>query len=72
VHPFRAAVEARDWDAAVALLADDVVFHSPVVFRPYEGRAMVEPVLRAAFEVSSEERRVGKERPSKGRKQRLA
>ena len=51
MHPFRAAVEARDWDAAVGLLADDVVFRSPVVFRPYEGRAKVEPVLRAAFVV---------------------
>ena len=51
MHPFRAAVEARDWDAAIGLLAGDVVFHSPVVFRPYEGRATVEPVLRAAFVV---------------------
>jgi hypothetical protein len=51
VHPFRAAVEARDWDAAVGLLADDVVFHSPVVFRPYEGRAAVEPLLRAVSQV---------------------
>jgi hypothetical protein len=51
MHPFRRAVEARDADALVALLADDVVFRSPVVFRPYFGRAAVEPVLRAALEV---------------------
>jgi hypothetical protein len=51
VHPFRAAVEARDWDAAIGLLADDVVFHSPAVFRPYEGRAAVEPLLRAVSQV---------------------
>jgi hypothetical protein len=30
VHPFGAAIEARDVDAAVALLADDVEFRSPV------------------------------------------
>jgi hypothetical protein len=37
MHPFRAAVEARNLDAAVALLSDDVVFRSPVVFKPYRG-----------------------------------
>jgi ketosteroid isomerase-like protein len=33
-HAVRAAVERADMDAAVALLADDVVFRSPVVFQP--------------------------------------
>jgi len=51
VHPFRAAVEARDVDAAVALLSEDVVFRSPVVFTPYRGRAAVAPILRAAVRV---------------------
>jgi hypothetical protein len=51
VHPFRAAVEAGDIDAAVALLADDVVFRSPVVYKPYQGRAAVELILRAVFRV---------------------
>lgn len=51
MHPFRTAVEARDLDAAVALLAEDVVFRSPVVFRPYEGREVVGMILRAVFEV---------------------
>jgi len=51
MHPFRAAVEARDVDAAVALLADGVVFHSPVAFTPYQGRAAVAVVLRAVLEV---------------------
>jgi len=50
-HPFRAAVEARDVDAAVGLLADDVVFRSPAVFKPYEGRAAVETILRTVFSV---------------------
>jgi len=51
VHPFRAAVEAKDMDAAVALLSEDVVFRSPVVFKPYQGRAAVAPLLHAVFHV---------------------
>jgi limonene-1,2-epoxide hydrolase len=51
MHPFRAAIEARDMDAAVALLSDDVVFRSPVVFKPYQGREAVAPLLRAVSQV---------------------
>jgi limonene-1,2-epoxide hydrolase len=51
MHPFRAAVEADDIDAAIALFTDDVVFHSPVVHRPYQGRAAVATILRAVVEV---------------------
>ena len=50
-HPFRAAVEQGDMDAAVALLADDVVFRSPAVFKPYEGRDAVATILRTVFRV---------------------
>jgi hypothetical protein len=52
-HPFGAAIEARDIDAALATLADDVVFHSPAVFKPYAGRESVGALLRlvaATFE----------------------
>jgi ketosteroid isomerase-like protein len=49
VHPFRAAVERGDVEGAIALLADDVVFYSPVVFRPYQGREAVATLLRAVF-----------------------
>ncbi len=48
-HAFRQAIERGDVDAAVDLLADDAVFRSPVVFKPYEGRQKVEVILRAAF-----------------------
>ncbi len=51
MHPFRAAVEARDIDAAVALMTEDVVFHSPVVFKPYQGRETVRPILQAVTQV---------------------
>jgi hypothetical protein len=49
--PFRAAVEAGDFDGAVALLADDVLFRSPIVFKPYRGRAQVAPILHAVSQV---------------------
>lgn len=53
-EPWRAfhdAVLRGDWDAAVGQLADDVVFHSPAVHRPYEGRQATATVLRAVAEV---------------------
>lgn len=50
-HPFRAAIEARDLDAAVALLRDDVVFRSPVVFTPYQGREALRQILAAVMDV---------------------
>lgn len=44
-------VEARDAAGLDALLADDVVFHSPVVHTPQAGRARTLPYLAAAFAV---------------------
>ena len=41
-------------DGLMALLADDVVFRSPVVYAPYEGRAAVEPLLQAVVKVFDE------------------
>jgi hypothetical protein len=49
--PFRAAVEAGDFEAAVGLLAEDVVFRSPIVFKPYHGRAEVGVILHAVSQV---------------------
>jgi ketosteroid isomerase-like protein len=57
-HPFRAAVEAGDIDAALALLAEDVVFRSPVVFAPYQGRQAVAPILHAFARVAEDFRYV--------------
>jgi hypothetical protein len=51
MHPFRAAVEARDLDAAAAVLSDDVVFHSPIVFQPYAGKAATRALLAAVVTV---------------------
>ncbi|HXJ64746.1 MAG TPA: nuclear transport factor 2 family protein [Actinomycetota bacterium] len=50
---FRTAVEAGDLEALVATLAPDVVFHSPVTFRPFQGKdsvAALFAILLATFE----------------------
>ncbi|MFF9112151.1 nuclear transport factor 2 family protein [Streptomyces sp. NPDC014805] len=51
MRAFREAVEAGDLDAVEALLADDVVFTSPVVFKPYPGKAITAAILRGVAEV---------------------
>lgn len=48
---FRRAVETRDIDAMAAALAPDVVFRSPIVFRPYEGREAVMGLLSLVAQV---------------------
>jgi len=42
---FRAAVERSDLEAVSALLAEDIVFHSPVTFHPFLGRDTVTQLL---------------------------
>ncbi|MCX5537192.1 nuclear transport factor 2 family protein [Streptomyces sp. NBC_00006] len=51
MHPFRAAVEKDDLDAVEAMLAEDVVFTSPVVFKPYPGKAITAAILRGVTRV---------------------
>ncbi|MDX3517832.1 nuclear transport factor 2 family protein [Streptomyces scabiei] len=51
MHPFRKAVESDDMDAVAALLADDVVFTSPVAFQPYAGKPITAAILRAVARV---------------------
>jgi hypothetical protein len=48
---FRDAVEQGTVDEAAPLFAEDAVFRSPVLFKPYEGRDQVVKVLRAAERV---------------------
>ena len=48
---FRQAAEAKDFSKVDELLAEDVVFRSPVVFKPYEGIAAVGAVLAAVVQV---------------------
>ena len=61
----REAIEAKDLEALSPLLAPDVVFRSPAVYRPYDGRETVVALLRIVadvfedFRYSSEWRDVG-------------
>jgi hypothetical protein len=51
MRAFREAVEAGDLDAVEALFADDVVFNSPAVFKPYAGKAITAAIVRAVSRV---------------------
>lgn len=53
-HDFRSAIEANDHDAVYELLAEDVVFTSPVAFKPYPGRPITAAILRNVAEVFSD------------------
>ena len=48
---FRQAAEAKDFSAIDELFAEDVVFRSPVVYKPYEGRDAVAMLLGAVSQV---------------------
>ncbi|CPR08226.1 NADH:flavin oxidoreductase [Mycobacterium bohemicum DSM 44277] len=45
MRQFRQAIEAGDLDAAISLLSDDVVFRSPVVYKPYVGKDALAVIL---------------------------
>jgi hypothetical protein len=62
MHPFRSAIETGEADGVLELFAQDVVFNSPVVFRPYHGREALGVILRAVtrvFEDFRYEREIG-------------
>jgi ketosteroid isomerase-like protein len=48
---FRTAVETADHEAIGALLADDVIFTSPVAHTPYPGKAITAAIIRTVFDV---------------------
>lgn len=56
---FRKAVEAKDLQGAIERLSPSVVLHSPVTFKPFEGRDAVTALFTILFEVFEEFRYVG-------------
>ncbi|MEV2255057.1 nuclear transport factor 2 family protein [Streptomyces sp. NPDC050147] len=67
MQAFRKAVEANDHAAIEALLAEDVVFSSPVVFRPYPGKATTAAILRGVTRVFEDFRYVREINDAEGR-----
>jgi len=62
MQKFREAVENLNLDGMTALLAEDVVFRSPIVHAPYHGREQVRVLLAAVsrvFEDFSYSRQIG-------------
>jgi hypothetical protein len=51
MHPFGQALAARDVAAIEPLLAEDVVFHSPIAYQEYSGRALAAAIVRGAERV---------------------
>jgi hypothetical protein len=51
VKKWHAMLEARDISRLDALLAEDVVFHSPVVHTPQRGKTLTTLYLTAAYQV---------------------
>lgn len=48
---FRAAAESKDFSALDDFFTEDVVFRSPVVFKPYVGRDSLRMLLSAVVQV---------------------
>lgn len=53
-HPFRRAAETKDLELMRETLREDVVLHSPILFRGFEGRDVVLVVLGHVIEVLEE------------------
>jgi limonene-1,2-epoxide hydrolase len=51
---FRKAVEARDMNGMVSAFAEDAVLHSPITFKPFEGREAIATLLGILMEVFEE------------------
>lgn len=67
VHPFRKAVEEHDEVAIQAMLADDVVFTSPVAFKPYAGKPITAAILRGVLRIFEDFRYIREIHDSNGR-----
>ncbi|HEX6665206.1 MAG TPA: nuclear transport factor 2 family protein [Solirubrobacterales bacterium] len=50
-HPFRRAAEAKDLELMTETLREDVVLHSPILFRGFEGRETAIAVLSQVIQV---------------------
>ena len=56
---FRAAIEAGEIDEALACMTPEVILHSPVTFKPFEGREAVAMLFGILFRTFEDFRYVG-------------
>lgn len=64
MHAFRSVVEAREFEKLGEVFAEQVVLHSPIARRPYEGREMVVKIVTlvaSIFEDFAFQREIGAE-----------
>ncbi len=54
LNSFRKAVEARSLEDMMAPFAEDAVLHSPITFKPFEGRAAIRGLLSILLEIFDE------------------
>jgi len=66
IEAFRAAVEAYDLDAMMDVFAEDVKFHSPIVYKTYEGKDELRFVLAGVMQVFEDLAYVGEYRSDTG------
>ncbi len=48
---WEAAVAGNDLDAMAAMFTEDAIFRSPAVFKPYQGRAVIQGILGLVMQV---------------------
>jgi hypothetical protein len=51
VTRWEAAVAANDLDSMAAMFVEDAVFRSPAVFKPYQGRPVIQGILGLVMQV---------------------
>jgi len=66
IEAFRAAVEEHDLDAIIDVFADEVAFHSPIVFKTYHGKEELRLVLSGVTKVLEDFRYINEYRSEKG------
>jgi hypothetical protein len=66
IEAFRSAVEKHDLDAVMEVFADEVTFHSPIVFKPYQGKDELRFVLSGVMQVFEDLHYIGEYRSEEG------
>ena len=66
IEAFRSAVEKHDLDAVMEVFADEVTFHSPIVFKPYHGKDELRFVLSGVMQVFEDLHYIGEYRSEEG------